>query len=132
MRTHDQLWRADILLFHFKPIFSGMELDIEKQSEEEIFPSTLQLRCTKCTVSSTYTPSRHLLATRRARVNGTGGKETSGQRSSLTEKTVGGLIAVAVGGKTRFKRNVEERMDKLCVSVCLWRREFYHGLLCGW
>lgn len=72
-----------------------MELDIEKQSKEEIFPSFLQLRCMKCTMSSTCTPSRHLLATRRTGVNGTGGKETNGQRSSLTEKTVGGLTAVA-------------------------------------
>lgn len=39
--------------------------------------------------------------------------------------------AVAVGEKARFKRNVEERMDKMCVSVSLWRREFYRSCLCG-
>lgn len=123
MHTHDPLWRADISPFHFKTVFSGMGLDIEKQSEEEIFPSLLQLRHIKCIVSSTYTPSRHLLATRKAGVNGTGSKETSGQRRSLTEKTVSGLIAsshkllspFSMGEKTKFKRNAEERMDKICV-----------------
>lgn len=48
---------------------------------------------------------------------GSRGQEASGQKSRLTEKVVGGVIAVAVGyrEKTRLKRNVEERMDKIRV-----------------
>lgn len=39
MHIHDQLWRADMFPFHFKPVFSGLELDMEKQPEVVTFPS---------------------------------------------------------------------------------------------
>lgn len=103
--------------------FQGWGWILRNSQKRRFFPSLLQLRHIKCIVSSTCTPSRHLLATRKAGVNGTGSKETSGQRRSLTEKTVSGLIAsshkllspFSMGEKTKFKRHAEERMDKICV-----------------
>lgn len=87
--TQDRLGRADAYLSHFKLIFSGMELDIEKQWEEEVFSSSLQFRSTKCTMvastlSQAFGPDILVLATRTARVKRTGDKETRSQGSSLT------------------------------------------------
>lgn len=131
MHIHDQLWRADMFPVHFKPVFSRLELDIEKQPEVVTFPFPRQLRYTKGTVSSTCAPSRHLLASGE---QGSRGQEARRQvaRELVYQRrwwVVG--ETVAVGEKARFKRNVEERMDKMCVSVSLWRREFHHSCLRG-